>query len=248
MSGEAFHPTSRIMLTRAPVYATPARSDTPVAGYRQVLDKLVADGLVDHYHVGGVSRDKGIGTGHVLVNNWPEAYAREYFANRRYLDDPIVRVLRASHGTVTPDDLARAFAVSPSDQRRVDEARAHGLALPLCFTVGPASQVIGCVTFRRRKPYTPEEIAMLGLLAPGIHRGARLAWYARNSRGTDVLSPRERECIAWSSLGKSSWEIGEILGIAKQTADVHLKSAIQKLNADSRAHAVAEALRLGLID
>ncbi|MFK5073526.1 helix-turn-helix domain-containing protein, partial [Klebsiella pneumoniae] len=32
------------------------------------------------------------------------------------------------------------------------------------------------------------------------------------------LSPREFECLEWSSRGKSAWEIGSILGISRRTA------------------------------
>lgn len=218
------------------------------AAHSATLRRLVTDGLVDHYYVGGVSRDRGIGTGHLLLCNWPEDYRATYYAERWYAIDPIVRFLRGAHGMVLPGALADAFRHSVEDQRMLDAMRAAGLALPLCFVIGPPAQVVGCITFRRAEPYGPQELALLSLLAPMIHRAARLTHLGRGNRAAELLSPRERECIAWSSLGKSSWEIGEILGIAKQTVDVHLKSAIQKLNAGSRAHAVAEALRLGLID
>ncbi|WP_245481892.1 helix-turn-helix transcriptional regulator [Mesorhizobium sp. M7A.F.Ce.TU.012.03.2.1] len=37
------------------------------------------------------------------------------------------------------------------------------------------------------------------------------------------LSPREIQCIDWVSKGKSSWEIGTILGRSRNTIDFHLK-------------------------
>lgn len=62
------------------------------------------------------------------------------------------------------------------------------------------------------------------------------------------LTAREREVLAWISLGKSAWEIGEILGIAKRTVDEHAQTAARKLGAANRTQAVAIAVRDGLID
>ena len=56
------------------------------------------------------------------------------------------------------------------------------------------------------------------------------------------LTPRELEVITWVARGKSAWEIGEILGIAKRTVDEHTQTATRKLGAVNRTQAVALAL------
>jgi LuxR family transcriptional regulator, quorum-sensing system regulator BjaR1 len=63
-----------------------------------------------------------------------------------------------------------------------------------------------------------------------------------------VLTPREREVLAWVAQGKSAWEIGEILEIAKRTVDEHAQTAVRKLGAVNRTHAVALALRDNIIE
>jgi LuxR family quorum sensing-dependent transcriptional regulator len=89
---------------------------------------------------------------------------------------------------------------------------------------------------------------------PAIHL---LALYAfdrvRELRGAGAfhkvpLTPREREVITWVGQGKSAWEIGEILNIAKRTVDEHVQTVCQKLGAANRVHAVAIAIRNGLIE
>jgi LuxR family transcriptional regulator, quorum-sensing system regulator BjaR1 len=57
------------------------------------------------------------------------------------------------------------------------------------------------------------------------------------------LTPREREVLSWAAQGKSAWETGEILGIAKRTVDEHVQTASRKLNAVNRTQAVVAALR-----
>ena len=62
-----------------------------------------------------------------------------------------------------------------------------------------------------------------------------------------ALTSREREALWWAAQGKSAWEIGEILHIAKRTVDEHTQKAARKLGAVNRTQAVAIALRERLI-
>lgn len=61
------------------------------------------------------------------------------------------------------------------------------------------------------------------------------------------LTGREAECLRWAAVGKSEWEISQILGISEHTAERHLLNAKLRLGAANRVQAVAEAIRLGLI-
>ena len=61
------------------------------------------------------------------------------------------------------------------------------------------------------------------------------------------LTARESEVLRWVADGKSAWEIGEILDITKRTVDEHVQTALRKLGAANRTHAVAIALRDGII-
>ena len=62
-----------------------------------------------------------------------------------------------------------------------------------------------------------------------------------------ALTSRESEVLRWVANGKSASEIGEILKITKRTVDEHVQTSIRKLGALNRTHAVAIALRDGLI-
>jgi LuxR family quorum sensing-dependent transcriptional regulator len=62
------------------------------------------------------------------------------------------------------------------------------------------------------------------------------------------LTPREREVLLWVAQGKSSWEIGEILAIGRRTVEEHAATAVRKLGAVNRSHAIAIALRNKLIE
>jgi LuxR family quorum sensing-dependent transcriptional regulator len=62
-----------------------------------------------------------------------------------------------------------------------------------------------------------------------------------------TLSKREQEVLQWAAEGKTEWEIGLILGVSEHTAEKFIRSARVKLHAANRTHAVAQAMRLGLI-
>ncbi|MBS0251410.1 MAG: helix-turn-helix transcriptional regulator [Proteobacteria bacterium] len=63
-----------------------------------------------------------------------------------------------------------------------------------------------------------------------------------------ALTPREHECLTWAAIGKSSWEIGQVLGITEATVNFHLGNAATKLGVRGRILAVSKAIRLGLIN
>ncbi len=71
---------------------------------------------------------------------------------------------------------------------------------------------------------------------------------AAPARGVDVLTPRERQVLVEMSHGLGNREIGGALGISAHTAKFHVAQIIAKLDAQSRAHAVAKALRAGIVD
>lgn len=62
------------------------------------------------------------------------------------------------------------------------------------------------------------------------------------------ISPREREVLMEIALGKSNKEIAQNLFISENTVKNHVGNILQKLDVNSRAHAVAKALALGLIE
>ena len=62
------------------------------------------------------------------------------------------------------------------------------------------------------------------------------------------LTPREIEVLNWIKEGKSSWDISVILNCSKRVVDFHVNNLKKKLNAVSRAQAVAISMSQGIID
>ena len=61
------------------------------------------------------------------------------------------------------------------------------------------------------------------------------------------LTTRERECLLWTSRGKTNWEVGEILSISSETVRFHLKNAMNKMGVYSQHHAAVRAIMRSMI-
>ena len=62
------------------------------------------------------------------------------------------------------------------------------------------------------------------------------------------LSPRERECLLWLAAGLRTDQIAARLKLQNVTVNLHISNARKKLNASTRAQAVAKAMMLGILD
>ncbi len=87
--------------------------------------------------------------------------------------------------------------------------------------------------------------------AAAIESGARLPSDRTESNdgddGFEALTPRERQVLEQMSLGLANREIAQALHISAHTAKFHVAQILAKLDAATRAHAVAKAMRNGLM-
>ncbi len=69
----------------------------------------------------------------------------------------------------------------------------------------------------------------------------------RDKRTAESLSTREREILSLIADGRSTKETAFALAISFNTVKKHMDSVLRKLEARNRTHAVAQAIRKGLI-
>jgi DNA-binding CsgD family transcriptional regulator len=88
---------------------------------------------------------------------------------------------------------------------------------------------------------------VLELFAPYLHQVLSRVFRQADSEIVK-LTPKEKQVIKWLKEGKSNWETSAILGISERTVKFHISNIMQKLDASSRAHAVAIAIERGLVE
>ena len=196
----------------------------------------------------GVPRDSTCMPDVVLAHRIPGELFKLY-VERRYADvDPVMRMLRRTNQPFKWLDV-------PYDRERERKgAELMGLVADFGLSQGffvPTQSPAG----------TPGNVWMSGQAPeltdrsrPALHFMALYAFdrvyrlVGPKSARRPSLTAREREVLAWTASGKSAWEIGEILGIAKRTVDEHAQTAVRKLGAANKIQAVVFAIRDRLID
>ena len=92
------------------------------------------------------------------------------------------------------------------------------------------------------------DVPGLRLAAPGEPADVALVPARDGSSEPDVaLTPRELDVLALMAEGASNKAIARKLGISVHTVKFHIASLLDKLDADGRTEAVAQAARLGAI-
>lgn len=85
------------------------------------------------------------------------------------------------------------------------------------------------------------------LLGVYLQEAAESLWRKAAPDQGPTLSVRELECLRWSADGKTSSEIGLILGISQRTVYFHMKNVAMKLGVYSTRHAISRAVMMGII-
>jgi LuxR family quorum sensing-dependent transcriptional regulator len=180
---------------------------------------------------------------------WPDDWGAHYLEQRHYLNDRVVRHAMASPRPMHWREAKNRGDLDPEERRLFGEASEFGLkdgfVTPLHLIDGAVASV--SITSRERLDLSPGDHAALRLLSI-YYCSFGLKLKREQERLLRVhLTARQRECLQWVRAGKSSWEIGEIIGIAERTVNFHIEEACRRLNVQTRHQAAIEAIVQGLI-
>jgi len=182
----------------------------------------------------------------IRLSTWPKDWADYWVENKLLFSDPIAKMAAAHHRSFHWNDAFRRFKnfSKPHDDTLREFGFTNGLAIPVNTGDGPPGCIsVGC----DRLDLAPSDQALVELAA--IHcyvkleklYGVAMPVLIRN------LTHRESEILHYVAAGKTNWEIGQILSISEYHVRDCLKLVFRKLNAVSRAQAVATAIREKMI-
>ncbi len=181
----------------------------------------------------------------IIAVDYPTRWVDHYFANGYLEVDPTITTA-ASRSTPYEWRFDRPGAAK-SDQlfRDVyDLGVRRGLTVPI-HAPGGLSFVASFAGVNLEPD--PRDRPMLSWLAAQFYE-QYIDVITVGDRPIPVLSARERDCLTWVARGKSSWDIGQIIGISENTVNFHLKNTFAKLNVKGRTLGVVKAITLGLIE
>ncbi|GAA4133418.1 autoinducer binding domain-containing protein [Aminobacter aganoensis] len=184
---------------------------------------------------------------HILINEWPRQWYERYVNAGHYRNDPCALISRSTEVPFLWEEVAKRHLCKAS-RRVMEEAGDFGLRQGLCVPIGLGTGNPAVVTMAGEEiGLSPIARCTAHALARHAHSAARRL-IARTSPRFAPLSPREREVLRWASLGKTAWEISNILSISESTVNTHYRNSRCKLDTTNVVHTVAEALRRGEIE
>jgi DNA-binding CsgD family transcriptional regulator len=174
---------------------------------------------------------------------WSERYVRRNYA----ASSLIARELLSRNSSYSWGDVL-ASSTDPAQDRIFHEAREHGLRDGLFTPIRWTDRSYAAVVTAGHDACLDDPLyrTMTEVLSSFYaHECRRLGVAPPAARA--LLSPRQRDCLAWVRHGKSSTDIADLLGISAQTVEEHVAEACRKLGVRTRVQAAVEASLLGII-
>ena len=149
---------------------------------------------------------------------------------------------------------ARA-ARSAKERRLFDDALSFkirtGLTVPIVAGFGRVAAFTLAVDDRspglERLVDSAKDLLQLIGVTYHAHVNAKVGDAQLSDQAGSLLTQRERQCLAWASRGKTMEETAMILDVTSRAVKFHLDNARRNLGASTVAHAVALAVRHGLL-
>ncbi|UPJ47894.1 autoinducer binding domain-containing protein [Bradyrhizobium sp. 200] len=141
--------------------------------------------------------------------NWVTHYVHSHYER---LDPVIMQALKSPEPFQWGADISNRL-IAPAQQEFLNETSEFGIRLVFHSTDPRRARPVAALTFAadQRRPQFENCIDMharvLQLMAMYFHAHVRRKLTTGRRIDGIVLSPRELECLEWSSRGKSAWEI-----------------------------------------
>lgn len=195
-------------------------------------------------------------TPRLFMGSYQDSWVERYLDQNYIQIDPVARLSGSSVLPFRWGHTEFRNRLSRSERQMFDEADDFGISRGFAIPVhGPGGElsVLSLATNELDRGFhklVDMSQDMLHLSCCYLHQRISELLDApeeANEAARIQLSPREVECLLWSSSGKTANETSDILHISETTVIYHLENAKKKLGVRTKAHAVAKALNLGLI-
>jgi len=179
---------------------------------------------------------------------WRQTYSEEGFA---YVDPTVSHCATRSAPLLWSPAV---FATAPQ-KSMYEEAQSHGLRAGVTLPIHGSHQEAGMLCFVSDTDPDDDFAKLVNRALPDLALLRDLVMdtsqrhLATHAQGLmPKLTPRELECLRWTALGKSTWEISHILSCSEAVVNFHMKNIRAKFGVNSRRAAAVIATQLGLIE
>lgn len=187
----------------------------------------------------------------LLISTYPSSWTSHYIEQQYHRFDPVViQSVRRDKAFEWGLGLGPEAHSEPARQL-LEEAARFGIRCGFTVPIHESGVAIAAVTFAANERAASfrrsvrRHARILPFMATVFHAHAERKLRACDQIDGVSLSRREIDCLNWAAQGKSSWEIGRILGISHYTVAFHLDNARTKLGVRSTIQAVARFVAAG---
>lgn len=185
-----------------------------------------------------------------FFNDWPADWLQLYNEKEFFADDPFVEEARRRMTLYLWTEVEKEHRISPRARNIYEVGRAYGwrevVGVPIHGPMG--YQGLVSLATRQEIVLSPAERALIEMMSRSLHeRCRREVGFGLSSEEMPNLTPREIECMQWVALGKTDWEIAQVLGISQSTVHFHIEGAKKKLGSGSRTESVTRLALYGLL-
>ena len=191
---------------------------------------------------------EGPSLAHYVNHSYGADWAAMYTRDRLEAVDPVLGHSQAIRGAFRWRD-AIASGKHRTTATFLEAARDFGLVDGVSYSCAShPSEVRTVLSLSEVGAGDDRALAMLSALGPHVHEAyRRVIKGGTDEPASTPLTPREIEILGWTQQGKTYWEIGCILAISQRTVKYHFARIKEKLDVVSASHAVAKAMRLGIL-
>lgn len=222
---------------------------------QQTVSSFCNDFGFNHFIYGARIATSLVSPSYIIISGYPDEWRNHYIEQDYIMIDPTV-----SHcfNNTTPISWEHIVKTTCKEDQVVNklfsEADESGLRNGISFPVhcihGETAMfsITTADTPNKSRALIQHTFATGHLFASYVHEAVtRVPDSGILAKVNDELTKREKECLLWTTEGKTSWEISQILNISERTVVFHLNNAVKKLNVCNKQHAVARAISLGHI-
>jgi LuxR family transcriptional regulator, quorum-sensing system regulator BjaR1 len=189
---------------------------------------------------------------HVVLSGWSPEWMERYNKNDYVHVDPVANQIRRSARPFRWSDVSYDTRKQHRGHVVMMEAKDCGMRDGYTVPIYGYDGYQACVTMGGDPVAVSDRelcaLHLISLVGFSVARDLAAPRVSKAAFNLPTLTEREAEILKWCSIGKTAWEIGSILSISERTVESHLKSISFKLNVGNRTHAVALALRSGIIN
>ncbi|MDH5180926.1 MAG: LuxR family transcriptional regulator [Gammaproteobacteria bacterium] len=192
---------------------------------------------------------------YIIINGYPDEWRNHYIEQDYITIDPTVSHCFTS---TTPIYWEQILKTTCKQDGKIDQLFAeagyiglqNGISFPIHCIHGETAMFSLAINSlpEKSRGHIQHTLAFGHLFASYVHEAiTRVPDNGIIARINANLTDREKECLLWTTEGKTSWEVSQILNISERTVVFHINNAVKKLNVTNKQHAVARAISLGQI-